>query len=75
MPSGLFYFYYSDWSVSNRRGSGLQYIIITMFIEIPVFNANNVDTDQTPPFAASDLDLLYLPMSLLWDSRHNGLKY
>ena len=33
--------------------------------EIPVLNANNVDPDQTPRSAASDLGLLCLPMSHL----------
>ena len=31
--------------------------------------ANSVDHDQTPRFAASDLVLHYLPMSLKWDAR------
>ena len=39
-------------------------------IEIPVFNAYSVNPDQTPHSAASDLGLLCLPMSLLWDARH-----
>ena len=34
-----------------------------VFIEIRVFNANNVDSDQTPRSAASDLGLHCLPMS------------
>ena len=43
-------------------------------MEIPVFNANSVDPDQTPRSAASDLGLHCLPM----DARHkwvitNGL--
>ena len=38
---------------------------------IPVLNANSVDSDQTPRSAASDLGLRFLPMSLLWDARHN----
>ena len=32
-------------------------------IEIPVFNANSVDPDQTPRSAASDLVVNCLPMS------------
>ena len=42
-----------------------------MFIEIPVFNANSLDPDQTPRSAASELGLACLPMSHLWDARHN----
>ena len=33
------------------------------FIEIPAFNANSVNPDQTPRSAASDLGLHCLPMS------------
>ena len=39
------------------------------FVEIPVLNANSVDPDQTPRYAASDLGLHCFPMSLLWDAR------
>ena len=37
-----------------------------------MFNANNVDPDQAP---RSDLGLLLLPMSLLWDARLKWVKY
>ena len=33
------------------------YFLISCFNEIPVFNANSVDADQTPRSAASDLGL------------------
>ena len=33
------------------------FLIIRRFIEIPVFNANSIDPDQTPHSAASDLGL------------------
>ena len=39
------------------------------FIEIPVLYANNVDTDQMPHFAMSDLGQPCLPITLLWVSR------
>ena len=42
---------------------------LLLFIEIPVFNANSVGSDQTPRSAAPDLDLHRLPMSLVWDTR------
>ena len=45
-----------------------------MCIEIPVVNANRVDTNQTPHSAASDQDLHRLPMSLLWDVRYKLVK-
>ena len=33
-----------------------------------------VDPEQTPHSLASDLDLLYLSMSHLWDARHKWVK-
>ena len=36
---------------------------------MPVLNANSVDPDLIPRFAASDLGLRCFPMSLLWDAR------
>ena len=45
------------------------------FIEIPVFNANSVDPDQTPRSAASDLGLHCLPLSLYGTLGSNGLRY
>ena len=33
-------------------------------MEIPVYNVNSVDPDQTPRSVASDLGLQYLPMAL-----------
>ena len=64
MPSGLFYLNSSNQSISSRRIVRLIFII-TMFIEISVFNANNVDPDQTPHSEASDLGLHSLTMFLL----------
>ena len=37
--------------------------------------ANRVDPDQTPQSAVSDLGLLCLAMSLLWDARLKWVKY
>ena len=48
-------------------------LLLSYFIDITVFNANSVDSDQTPCYAAPDLGLNCLPMFLLWDARHNGL--
>ena len=39
--------------------------LLSFIIEIHVLNANGVDPDQTPPYAASDLGLHYLPVFLL----------
>ena len=51
-------------------GMSGQFLLLPCFIEITVFNANSVDPDQTPRSVASDLDLHYLTMSLLWGARH-----
>ena len=56
MLSGLFYLNSLDKFISTRRGVWLIFII-TMIIEIPVYNANSVDPDQTPQSVASDLGL------------------
>ena len=67
-PSGLFYNKSLDQSISNRWGAWTIFII-NMLLEMPVFNANIVDSDQTPRPAASDLDLHCLPMPLLRNAR------
>ena len=41
-----------------------------MSIEIPVFNPNSVDPDQTPRSAASDQDLHCLSISIIYAARH-----
>ena len=41
-----------------------------VLIEIPIFDANSVDHDQTPRSVASDLGLHCLPMSFVWDDGH-----
>ena len=50
------------------------FLLLLCFTEIHVFNANCGDPDQMPHSVASGLGLHCSPMSLLWDSRHNGLK-
>ena len=57
---------------SNIRGVCLVFFLFFLpcIIEIPVFNANIVDPDQTPRSAASDLGPRRLPMSLLRETRH-----
>ena len=77
MPNGLFYLHSSNRPISNIRGVWLVVFFLSpCFIEIPVFNANSVDPDQTPRSAASDLGLHCLLMSLLWDAIGlNGLMH
>ena len=69
MPSGLFYLNSLDQSIFSLRVVW-SVLIITMFFEMPIVNANNVDPDQTPRSVASDLGLRCLPMSHLWDAMH-----
>ena len=66
MPSGLFYLSPGTNSFPTERVSGC-FLLSPGFIEILIFNANNVDPDQTLRSAASDLSLHCLQMSLLWD--------
>ena len=48
--------------------------VLSFIIEIPVLNANSVDPDQMPHFAASDLGLHCLQMCLLWYIRYKYVK-
>ena len=78
MPSGLFYLNSLDWSISIRRGVWLVLSVVykkkknnkNKKQQKTVFNSKSVDPDQTPHYAASDMGLHCLPMSLLWDARH-----
>ena len=45
-----------------------KFLLSKYFIQIPVFNANIVNPDQTPRSAASDLGLHCLQISFLWDA-------
>ena len=69
MPSGLFYLNSLDQSIYNKRVIWL-FLYIPCFVEISVFYAKRVDADQMPRFAASDLGLHCLSMSLVWGTRH-----
>ena len=61
MLSGLFYLNSSYWSTSNSRLFG-SFLLLQCFIEIHVFNASRVDSDQIP---VSDLGLHCLPITIL----------
>ena len=74
MPNGLDYIYSLDRSISSIRGVWL-FLLLPCFIEIPAFNANNVDSDSTPRSVASDPGLYCLPMSLLWDAKLTSRKH
>ena len=73
IPGELFYHNFLDQSFSNSRVCG-SFLLLSCFIAIRVLNANRVDPDQTPRSAASDLGLLCLLMSVLWDARHKWVK-
>ena len=60
-------------SISSRRGVWLV-LLLKCFTEIPVFDANSVDPDQMQHYAASNLGLNCLPVSLLWDARQKWVK-
>ena len=60
-----------DRFICNRSRRSVWLVLsLLYFIEIPVSNANSMDSDQTPRYAASDLGLHCLPVSLLWNARH-----
>ena len=67
MPSRLFYLRSLDKCISYIRSVWLDFSII-IFVEIPELNANSVDPDRRPHYAASDLGIHCLPKSLLWDA-------
>ena len=56
------------------EGISAKFLLSPCFIEIPVFNANDVDPDQMTHLAASNLGLHRLQMSLLCDARHKWVK-
>ena len=75
IPSGLFYLNSLDRSISYIRGIWLVFIIFMFYRNsVSKLHANSVDPDQTRRFAASDLDLHCLTMSLLWDARLKWVK-
>ena len=74
MPSGRCYINSLNRLISISVVSG-EVLLLLCFIVIPVRNANSVYPDQTPRFAASDLGLHCLPMSLFWDASINGLTH
>ena len=74
MSSVPFYHNSLNQSISKSWVSGY-FLLLQCFIEIPVLNANSVDTDQMPLFAASDLGLHYLPITFLEVSRLKWVKH
>ena len=55
MSSRVFYYNSLDQSISSNRVSA-KFLSLLCFIEIPVFYANSVDSDQMPHSATFDLD-------------------
>ena len=56
--------------ISNKR---VMRVMLPRFIEIPSFDANNVDSRQRLHSVASDLGLYCLDIPLLEDARHKWL--
>ena len=63
MDSSTFTLQTGPFPIERVSGSSLS--LLPSSTEIPVFNANSVDLDQTPRSVASDLGLHCFPMSLL----------
>ena len=68
MPSGLFYLKSLEWSISYIECL-VSILLLLCFKEIPIFNANSVDPDQTPRSAASDQGLRTLFANVLFMGR------
>ena len=64
MYSGLFYYNSLAQSIFNSKMSG-KFLSLLCFIEIPVTNANSVDSDQMLHSVASDLGLHCSPITHL----------
>ena len=61
----------------NSGASGLVDVYQFIFIlrsNVFLFYANSIDVGQMARFAASDLGLHYLTMTLLWDTRQKCVK-
>ena len=71
MPTGLFDLFL--WTGLCLMEGVSCLVLLSFIIEIPLLNANGVDSDQTP-LAASDLGLHCFPVSLIWDTRHTYVK-
>ena len=68
LPSGPVHPYQLDESISSIRGVWCTFSFFIIFrIDFPL--ANSEDPDQTPPSAASDLGMHYLPVSQKLDAR------
>ena len=72
MPNDFFTSLFGQFHFQLKGMSGvllLLSLLLLLLLEIPAFNANSVDPDQTPRSAVSDLGLHCLPVSLLSDAR------
>ena len=64
LPGVFFYLNSLDRSISEGKNVWSMFLLLPCFIEIPTFNTNSVDRDQTPSSVAFDLGLHRLPMFL-----------
>ena len=74
MPSVLCYLNSFDRSFFPIEEESSWVLLLQCSIEIPIFNPNSVYPDQTPRSNAPDLGLHCMPMSILWDARHEWVR-
>ena len=67
MNSSALILWTRSFPVEGRSG---YLVLLSSFIEIPVFNANSAFPDQMPHSVASDLDLHCFPVFRLWHAGH-----
>ena len=70
IPYEIFYLRSLDGSFFKYKGCQVTFLLTQYFLEIPVVNAKQCRPWSDATFAASDLGLHCLPMSILWDARH-----
>ena len=74
VPNRLFYINSLDRSIPIE-GVSCEFLLLPCFIKNPVCSSNSVDPVQTPCSVASDLGLLCLPVSLLWDAGNKWVNF
>ena len=70
-PIYPFTFWTGPFPIEGMSG---HYLLLPCFVVISTFNANNIDPNQMPHAAESDLGLHCLQWSYLLDARHKWVK-
>ena len=68
MTNGISHPYHLDEATFTYRGSGSDFSFLFHF-SMNIMSANRIVPDGTSQFAASHLELFYLPMSHIKDAR------